>query len=98
MTKIKQNELLTNLLNLRINFRNYIEVLKTFRENLSFVTAHGPEAAVEKHRSRGKLLAREALIYCSIRRRPFLSFLLSLLSINTKIVFPLPELLPELVW
>ncbi len=56
----------------RDNFRNYIEVLKTFRENLSFVTAHGPEAAVEKHRSRGKLLARERINLLLDPQTPFL--------------------------
>lgn len=72
MTKIKQNELLTKSPEFEDNFRNYNEVLKTFRENLSFVMAHGTETAVEKHRSRGKLLARERINLLLDPQTPFL--------------------------
>lgn len=72
MTKVKQNESLTQAPEYLDNFRNYSEVLKTFRENLSVVTAHGPAPAIEKHRSRGKLLARERINLLVDPNTPFL--------------------------
>jgi len=54
------------------NINNYREVLKTFREKLAEVSSHGSETAVEKHRSRGKLLARERINLLVDPQTPFL--------------------------
>ena len=52
--KIKQNDF-------HQNQNSYAEVLADFRAKLAAVSSHGPAAAIEKHRSRGKLLARERI-------------------------------------
>ncbi|MFY9151089.1 MAG: carboxyl transferase domain-containing protein [Prolixibacteraceae bacterium] len=54
------------------NFRNYEEVLKIFRQKLVLVSSHGSESAKEKHRSRGKLLARERINLLVDSQTPFL--------------------------
>ena len=54
------------------NAENYIEVLKSYRLKLTRVCSHGPVAAVEKHRSRGKLLARERINLLVDQNTPFL--------------------------
>lgn len=71
-TKIKQKELHTNSAEFQENFRNYEGILKTFRERLSQVSSHGSKAAAEKHRSRGKLLARERINLLLDPQTPFL--------------------------
>jgi 3-methylcrotonyl-CoA carboxylase beta subunit len=70
--KIKQNEGRTNSPEFQENFRNYKEVLKIFREKLAEVSSHGSDAAIEKHRSRGKLLARERINLLVDQQTPFL--------------------------
>jgi 3-methylcrotonyl-CoA carboxylase beta subunit len=71
-TKIKQNELRTSSPEFLENIRNYGEVLNAFREKLISVSSHGSETAVEKHRSRGKLLARERINLLIDPQTPFL--------------------------
>ncbi|MDP2887663.1 MAG: carboxyl transferase domain-containing protein, partial [Bacteroidota bacterium] len=70
--KIKQNETRIKSPEFQENFRNYEEVLKTFREKLAEVSSHGSETAVEKHRERGKLLARERINLLIDPQTPFL--------------------------
>ncbi len=70
--KIKQNEALTRTPEFAENSGNYMGILKTFREKLAGVSSHGSEPAVEKHRSRGKLLARERINLLVDRQTPFL--------------------------
>lgn len=70
--KIKQKELRTNSAVFQENFRNYEEVLKIFRQKLVLVSSHGSESAKEKHRSRGKLLARERINLLVDSQTPFL--------------------------
>ena len=53
------------------NITNYHQLLETFEKRLSQVTSHGPEAAKEKHRSRGKLLARERINLLVDQNTPF---------------------------
>lgn len=74
MANIKQNELVTQNSEFHKNFRNYGEILKAYREKLSLVGSHGPDPAVEKHRSRGKLLARERINLLVDQQTPFLEF------------------------
>jgi len=50
----------------------YRNVLADFRRKLTQVCSHGPEASVEKHRSRGKLLARERINLLIDSHTPFL--------------------------
>ena len=50
----------------------YQKVLHEFRQKLVEVSAHGSVAAVEKHRSRGKLLARERINLLVDAQTPFL--------------------------
>ena len=71
-TKIKQSDMRTSSPEFQENFRNYAEILKSFREKLALVSSHGGEAAVEKHRSRGKLLARERINLLVDQNTPFL--------------------------
>jgi 3-methylcrotonyl-CoA carboxylase beta subunit len=71
-TKIKQSDMRTSSPEFQENFRNYAEILKSFREKLALVSSHGSEAAVEKHRSRGKLLARERINLLVDQNTPFL--------------------------
>ena len=70
--KIKQNEARIKSPEFQENFRNYEEVLKTFREKLAEVSSYGSGTAVEKHRSRGKLLARERINLLVDQQTPFL--------------------------
>ncbi len=63
--KIKQNDF-------HQNQGNYADVLADFRTRLSAVTSHGPAQAKEKHRSRGKLLARERIDLLVDPNTPFL--------------------------
>jgi 3-methylcrotonyl-CoA carboxylase beta subunit len=63
--KIKQNDF-------HQNENNYAEVLADFRARLAAVTSHGPAQAIEKHRSRGKLLARERIDLLVDPNTPFL--------------------------
>jgi 3-methylcrotonyl-CoA carboxylase beta subunit len=50
----------------------YRQVLAEYREKLTQVTTHGSELAIEKHRSRGKLLARERINLLVDPQTPFL--------------------------
>jgi len=52
--------------------KDYIEVLTSFREKLVSVSSHGSAQAIEKHRSRGKLLARERIDLLVDPNTPFL--------------------------
>lgn len=70
--KIKQSEIRTSSPEYKENFRNYEQVIKTYREKLVSVSSHGPAASVEKHRSRGKLLARERINLLLDPQTPFL--------------------------
>lgn len=54
------------------NQKNYAEVLAGFRAKLAAVSSHGPAPAIEKHRSRGKLLARERIDLLVDPNTPFL--------------------------
>lgn len=63
--KIKQNDF-------HQNQDNYAEVLADFRAKLAAVCSHGPAQAIEKHRSRGKLLARERIDLLVDLNTPFL--------------------------
>jgi 3-methylcrotonyl-CoA carboxylase beta subunit len=70
--KIKQSDVKTSSPEFQENFVNYSGILKSFREKLALVIAHGGEAAVQKHRSRGKLLARERINLLVDQNTPFL--------------------------
>jgi 3-methylcrotonyl-CoA carboxylase beta subunit len=72
MKKLKQSDGVTSTSEFQENFRNYAEILKIFREKLALVSSHGGQAAVEKHRSRGKLLARERINLLVDQNTPFL--------------------------
>jgi 3-methylcrotonyl-CoA carboxylase beta subunit len=63
--KIKQNDF-------HQNQNSYAEVLADFRTKLAAVSSHGPAPAIEKHRSRGKLLARERIDLLVDPNTPFL--------------------------
>lgn len=63
--KIKQNDF-------HQNQKSYAEVLAGFRAELAAVSSHGPAPAIEKHRSRGKLLARERIDLLVDPNTPFL--------------------------
>ncbi|MBL7968232.1 MAG: methylcrotonoyl-CoA carboxylase [Prolixibacteraceae bacterium] len=63
--KIKQNDF-------HQNQNSYAEVLASFRAKLAAVSSHGPAPAIEKHRSRGKLLARERIDLLVDQNTPFL--------------------------
>ena len=52
--------------------KDYQEILKEFRARLTLVSSHGPALAVEKHRSRGKMLARERINILVDQNTPFL--------------------------
>jgi 3-methylcrotonyl-CoA carboxylase beta subunit len=54
------------------NQKNYAEVLADFRAKLAAVASHGPTSAIEKHRSRGKLLSRERIDLLVDQNTPFL--------------------------
>lgn len=54
------------------NQNSYAEVLVGFRAKLAAVSSHGPAPAIEKHRSRGKLLARERIDLLVDQNTPFL--------------------------
>ena len=71
-TKIKQSDIRTTSPEFQENFRNYAEILKSFRKKLALVSSHGGESAIEKHRSRGKLLARERINLLVDQNTPFL--------------------------
>ncbi len=50
---------------------NYQNVIDDFRNKLRKVTSHGSEKAIEKHRERGKLLARERIDLLVDNNTPF---------------------------
>ena len=54
------------------NRADYLLVMDEFRSRLSVVCSHGPELAVQKHRERGKLLARERINLLLDQQTPFL--------------------------
>ena len=54
------------------NSNNYKEILKSFREKLALVCSHGSKSSIEKHYSRGKLLARERINLLVDQNTPFL--------------------------
>ncbi len=54
------------------NKEEYLNVLKTYKLVLAKVKAGGPEAAVKRHKERGKLLARERIDLLVDRNTPFL--------------------------
>ena len=70
--KIKQSDLKASFPEFQVNFRNYSELLRSFRERLAEVCAHGSKASIEKHHSRGKLLARERINLLVDQNTPFL--------------------------
>jgi 3-methylcrotonyl-CoA carboxylase beta subunit len=63
--KIKQNDF-------HQNQKSYAEVLAGYRAKLAAVSSHGPAPAIEKHRARGKLLARERIDLLVDPNTPFL--------------------------
>jgi len=65
VNKIKQTDF-------KENQNQYAEVLADFRAKLSAVSSHGPATTIEKHRSRGKLLARERINLLLDQNTPFL--------------------------
>ncbi len=69
---IKQSVQKTHTSEFLDHSETYAEVLKTFRLKLAQVCSHGSEAAIEKHRSRGKLLARERINLLVDPQTPFL--------------------------
>jgi len=69
---IKQSGQRTHTSEFLDNSEKYTEVLKTFRLKLAQVCSHGSDAAVAKHRSRGKLLARERINLLVDQNTPFL--------------------------
>jgi len=71
-SKIKQNSHITQTSEFLENSGNYIKVMNSFREKLALVCSHGSDSAIEKHRSRGKLLARERINLLVDPQTPFL--------------------------
>jgi len=51
---------------------DYLDVIADFKSRLTEVVSHGPVAAIEKHRERGKLLARERIELLIDRHTPFI--------------------------
>jgi acetyl-CoA carboxylase carboxyltransferase component len=54
------------------NVRKYEELMKELRERIAEVKKGGPEKAIQKHKSRGKLLARERIEKLLDPNTPFL--------------------------
>lgn len=54
------------------NKENYLDILKTFRERQRQVRKGGSTASVERHKKRGKLLARERIDLLIDQNTPFL--------------------------
>lgn len=54
------------------NKNKYLEILTLYRERLRQVRKGGPQASVERHKKRGKLLARERIDLLIDRNTPFL--------------------------
>jgi acetyl-CoA carboxylase carboxyltransferase component len=54
------------------NREEYMKILSVFRETLAAVKKGGPEAAVTRHKERGKLLARERIDLLVDKNTPFL--------------------------
>ncbi len=69
---IKQTEKRIHTAEFQEKVSNYREILKFFREKLAGVSSHGSKSAIEKHRSRGKLLARERINLLIDQQTPFL--------------------------
>ena len=61
MGNIHQNNILGNPGLIKKKNREYQHVLQEFRTRLEKVSSHGSEKSIEKHRERGKLLARERI-------------------------------------
>ncbi len=72
MTELKQNKIHLNYPDFQSNSENYQEVLNDYHEKLVKVSSHGAESSIEKHRSRGKLLARERINLLVDPQTPFL--------------------------
>jgi len=71
-TKLKQSERLSSSPEFRENYTKYTGILNEFREKLALVSTHGPAQAIEKHHSRGKMLARERINLLVDEQTPFL--------------------------
>jgi len=56
------------------NEKHNLEILKDFKSKLNTATAGGPEKSIEKHRKRGKLLARDRIQLLIDEGTPFLEF------------------------
>jgi 3-methylcrotonyl-CoA carboxylase beta subunit len=61
MGKVKQNTTLENTGTNTEQVTDYESVMTNYHERLQQVCSHGPEKSKEKHRERGKLLARERI-------------------------------------
>ncbi|WP_282591067.1 carboxyl transferase domain-containing protein [Gaoshiqia sediminis] len=61
MENIKQNQGVEKSSSFLMNQADYQLVIDDFRHRVAAVCSHGPAKAVEKHRERGKLLARERI-------------------------------------
>ena len=56
------------------NEKHNLEILDDFKSKLNVATAGGPEKSIEKHRKRGKLLARDRIQLLIDEGTPFLEF------------------------
>ena len=71
MGKTKHNFLKEETPNSSLKGEEYLAVLDEFHRRIAAVTSHGPAKAIEKHRERGKLLARERIDLLVDPRSPF---------------------------
>ncbi|WP_372775592.1 carboxyl transferase domain-containing protein [Mangrovibacterium sp.] len=71
MEKIKHNHSAEHAVPDSSKQSDYTTVVAEFRRKVAFVTSHGPTKAIEKHRGRGKLLARERIDFLVDPRTPF---------------------------
>ncbi|MDP2337788.1 MAG: carboxyl transferase domain-containing protein [Bacteroidota bacterium] len=72
MTDLHQVHKLTETKILINQASEYKQVIAEYRNKLASVISHGSDSAVEKHRSRGKLLARERINLLVDQQTPFL--------------------------
>ncbi len=71
MEKLKHEEADDAAVTDNVSQVDYRSVITEFHRRVATVTSHGPAKAVEKHRERGKLLARERIDLLVDRRSPF---------------------------
>jgi len=71
MENIKHNYSTEEVSNQNTHENEYLAVIAEFHRRVAQVTSHGPAKAVEKHRERGKLLARERIDLLVDPRTPF---------------------------